>query len=53
MFPGSLGTCKCRHVAGHSHAHASDRGILLLQLLALAGSQEQKELRLGGNRAGG
>lgn len=45
-IPCSLGTCKSRPVAGHRHAHASDLGILVVQLLALAGSQEQKELRL-------
>lgn len=46
ITPCSLGTCKCRPVAGHRHAHASDPGILVVQLLALAGSREQKQVGL-------
>lgn len=46
ITPCSVGTCKCRPVAGHRYAQASDCAILVVQLLALAGSREQKELRL-------
>lgn len=49
----SLGTCKCRPVAGHRHAHASDRGILVLRLRALAGSRDRRSPGIGGSRAGG